>query len=630
MLTRLELDAPGRAAAGARRATTATRSRRRARSSTCARPPTSRPAAPPSTSPTSSTPTTARWRCAPCSAIGLDVGGVDFLTTDITESYKDVGGAHLRGQRRARLPHARGARARARRATSAGPVIDMLFPPGTPSAHPDRGDHRHQRQDHDRAHARAHPQAGRPHASASPRPTASTSTASAPSTGDMTGPVAARMVLRDPHGRRRGAGDRARRPAARRAWACRTCDVGAVLNVQADHLGLRGIDTLEQLAEVKRIVVEVATRQRGAQRRRPARACKMADHTEAKHICYVTMNPRTRAGARAHPRRRPRRSRSRRASTASMITLYDNGQPHPAALDAPDPGDARGQGAAQRAERDVRRGDGVHAWASSSRTSATACAPSTPRSSRRPGRMNVFDEHPFKVILDYGHNAAAVRGDVRPRRSGSTCSGRRIVVLAGPGRPPRRGHPRHRARSRRRPVRPLHLPPRRQPARPRRRTRCRSMLEAALLGARRRRTTQIALIPDEQAAIDAALRDGPARRPGADLRATPSPAAGSRSSTSTPPATAVPSSARAPRGRKRCSRPPSPCRSRSVGGNWCGMSGAFGSAESRTTRDVCHPERSEGGHDGDGPLHCVQGDMDRERTSPGGRHRCGDTPHRDG
>ena len=49
-----------------------------------------------------------------------------------------------------------------------------------------------------------------------------------------------------------------------------------------------------------------------------------------------------------------------------------------------------------------------------------------------PGRMNIFDEHPFKVILDYGHNAAAVgamvdlvqRLDVR---------GRRICVLSAPG-----------------------------------------------------------------------------------------------------------------------------------------------------------------------------------------------------
>jgi cyanophycin synthetase len=49
-----------------------------------------------------------------------------------------------------------------------------------------------------------------------------------------------------------------------------------------------------------------------------------------------------------------------------------------------------------------------------------------------PGRGNIFDEHPFRVILDYGHNAAAVeamtqfvdRLDVK---------GRRIVVLSAPG-----------------------------------------------------------------------------------------------------------------------------------------------------------------------------------------------------
>ena len=26
-----------------------------------------------------------------------------------------------------------------------------------------------------------------------------------------------------------------------------------------------------------------------------------------------------------------------------------------------------------------------------------------------PGRMNIYDEHPFKVILDYAHNGAAVK-----------------------------------------------------------------------------------------------------------------------------------------------------------------------------------------------------------------------------
>jgi cyanophycin synthetase len=49
-----------------------------------------------------------------------------------------------------------------------------------------------------------------------------------------------------------------------------------------------------------------------------------------------------------------------------------------------------------------------------------------------PGRMNVFNEHPFKVLFDYGHNAHAVgmMADLAVRLD---VSGRRIVVLAGPG-----------------------------------------------------------------------------------------------------------------------------------------------------------------------------------------------------
>jgi cyanophycin synthetase len=49
-----------------------------------------------------------------------------------------------------------------------------------------------------------------------------------------------------------------------------------------------------------------------------------------------------------------------------------------------------------------------------------------------PGRMNVYDEHPFKVLFDYGHNAHAVAAmaDLAQRLD---CTGRRIVVLAGPG-----------------------------------------------------------------------------------------------------------------------------------------------------------------------------------------------------
>ena len=49
-----------------------------------------------------------------------------------------------------------------------------------------------------------------------------------------------------------------------------------------------------------------------------------------------------------------------------------------------------------------------------------------------PGRMNVFDEHPFKVILDYGHNpdAVEVMCQLTDRLE---VKGKKLVVLAGPG-----------------------------------------------------------------------------------------------------------------------------------------------------------------------------------------------------
>jgi cyanophycin synthetase len=49
-----------------------------------------------------------------------------------------------------------------------------------------------------------------------------------------------------------------------------------------------------------------------------------------------------------------------------------------------------------------------------------------------PGRMNVYDEHPFKVIFDYGHNAHAVAAmcDLAQRLD---VQGRRIIVLSAPG-----------------------------------------------------------------------------------------------------------------------------------------------------------------------------------------------------
>jgi cyanophycin synthetase len=55
-----------------------------------------------------------------------------------------------------------------------------------------------------------------------------------------------------------------------------------------------------------------------------------------------------------------------------------------------------------------------------------------------PGRMNIFDQHGFRVILDYGHNPAAVEAmctlvDGLVEGGVLGAGGRRVCVLAAPG-----------------------------------------------------------------------------------------------------------------------------------------------------------------------------------------------------
>jgi len=114
--------------------------------------------------------------------------------------------------------------------------------------------------------------------------------------GDMTGPVSARMVLRDPSVDV-AVLETARGGLLKRGMGYRKCSVGAVLNVAADHLGLRGVNTLEELAEVKRVVAEVAM-DVAVLNADDALCLKMADHTEAERIVA-----RTRLVIRIHPDR---------------------------------------------------------------------------------------------------------------------------------------------------------------------------------------------------------------------------------------------------------------------------------------------------------------------------------------
>ncbi len=359
-------------------------------------------------------------------AIGLDVGGVDFLSTNIAESYKAIGGGicEVNAAPGFRM-HVAPSEGKSRDA--AGPVIDMLFPQGTPSRVPIAaitGTNGKTTTSRMLAHIAKM-------AAFTPGLTTTDGVyidGQRTVEGDMTGPVSARMVLADPQ-IDFAVLETARGGLLRAGMGVPKVDVGAVLNVQSDHLGMKGIDTLEQLAEVKRIVVEVAEDCAVLNADDP-NVLKMGGYTDAKVICYVTMNP-SHGLVREHIRAGGRACALEGGINGQMITLYDKGSHIPLLWTHLIPATLEGkalhnvQNAMFAAAMAFSLGIKLDSIRQGLRTFDSTFF-------QAPGRMNVFSEHPFKVLFDYGHNAHAVAAmaDLAQRLE---VSGRRIVVVAGPG-----------------------------------------------------------------------------------------------------------------------------------------------------------------------------------------------------
>ncbi len=358
-------------------------------------------------------------------AIGLDVAGVDFLTTDISRSYKETGGAICEvnaapGFRMHVAPSEGTPR------DVAGPVMEMLFPPGNPSRIPIASvTGTNGKTTTARMLAHAFKMTGRHVGLATTDGVYIDGHRTVE--GDMTGPIAARMILRDPSVDV-AVLETARGGLLKRGMGYRKCNVGAVLNVQADHLGLRGVNTLEDLARVKRIVIEVA-RDTAVLNADDPLCLKMAAHTKAQ-ICYVTMTP-SHGLVKEHIRAGGRAAALEQGINGEMITLYDHGAHMPLLWTHQIPATLEGRAihnvqnamfaAAMAYSMGLKLEDIRHGLRTFDTTFFQA-----------PGRMNVFDDHPFKVILDYGHNPAAVEAMCRlVQRLGS--KGRKIVVLAAPG-----------------------------------------------------------------------------------------------------------------------------------------------------------------------------------------------------
>jgi len=359
-------------------------------------------------------------------AIDLDIGGVDFLSEDITQSYKDIGGAIVEVNAAPGLRmHIAPSEGQAR--DVAGPIIDMLFPPGTPVRIPiiaitgTNG-----KTTTSRLLAHILKVAG--HVAGYTTTDGIYIDGHLTVKGDMTGPKSAQIVLRDPTVDI-AVLETARGGLLRGGLGYTRCDIGACLNVTSDHLGLGAIETLEELATIKRIVVEVAGDTAVLNADDPL-CLKMADYTEAENVCYVTLNSDHRL-VREHIQAGGRAVVLEKGINGDMITIYDHGAPIPLLWTHLIPATLEGK-AIHNVQNAMFASAIAYSLGKALKDIQHGLRTFDSTFFQAPGRMNIYDEHPFKVILDYGHNAAAV-ALMSELIAQLDVDGMRICVLAGPG-----------------------------------------------------------------------------------------------------------------------------------------------------------------------------------------------------
>jgi cyanophycin synthetase len=220
--------------------------------------------------------------------IGLDIAGIDVVSPDITKPLREVDGVIVEvnaapGFRMHVAP------SRGLPRNVAAPVLDMLFPPGKPSRIPILAvTGTNGKTTTTRLLAHIYRQTGK---------NVGYTTTDAiyineflVEKGDNTGPYSASVILKDPTVEV-AVLETARGGILRSGLAFDTCDVGVVLNVAADHLGLGDINTIEQMAKVKGVIAEVVNSQGYVVLNADdPLVAAMAENVTAK-VAYFSMNP---------------------------------------------------------------------------------------------------------------------------------------------------------------------------------------------------------------------------------------------------------------------------------------------------------------------------------------------------
>ena len=242
-------------------------------------------------------------------------------------------------------------------------------------------------------------------------------------TGDNTGPQSAHLILSDPTVEA-AVLETARGGILRSGLGFSACEVGIVLNVTADHLGIGDIDTVEQLAQLKSVVAEsVMPRGYAILNAEDPLVAAMADKVKGQ-VAYFSMDPNNELLLK-------------HTEAGGLAAVYENGYISilkgdwtlriEKAVNVPITmaGKAPFMIANALAACLAVFSQGVkieHIREGLSTFVASV--------DQTPGRMNMFNMGSYHALVDYAHNPAsyeALGGFVR------NWPGKRIGVIGGPG-----------------------------------------------------------------------------------------------------------------------------------------------------------------------------------------------------
>lgn len=247
--------------------------------------------------------------------------------------------------------------------------------------------------------------------------------------GDCSGPTSAQAVLLHPFVEV-AVLETARGGIIRAGLAFDECKVGVVTNISADHMGLRGVNTLDDLANVKQVVVEAIARDGAAVLNADdPLVAEMAAATDAE-IVYFSMNAATML--QDNPVYSAHFAAGGRCVCVenNQIVLVAGGE-RTLLIEL----DRVGFTYHGKLHFQVMNAlaAAAAAWAEGLNPAMIAQALTTfvTDSATVPGRFNITELNGRQIILDYGHNVAAVKAfgqavlALPPRRT--------VVALCLPG-----------------------------------------------------------------------------------------------------------------------------------------------------------------------------------------------------